>query len=302
MDRRGVLYALGAYLCWGFFPIYWRLLKGVPALEILAHRMTWSLVFLGLLLLMRRQWRWILPALRDKKTLLTFMLSATLLSLNWWLYIWAVNAGFIVETSLGYFINPLVNVLLGVIFLKERLRRAQALSVLVAVGGVLYLTLSYGRLPWIALALGVSFAIYGLLRKMASLNSLEGLSFEAALLSVPAVGFLLWLELNQQGSFGHADAKTNLLLVGAGIATAVPLLLFAAGARRIPLVTVGILQYLAPSIQLAIGVLIYHEPFDRHRLLGFGLVWLALLLYSGEGVWRWRQQRQVRRRAQVPVL
>lgn len=301
MDRRGVLYALGAYLCWGFFPIYWRLLKGVPALEILAHRMTWSLVFLGLLLLMRRQWRWILPALKDKKTLLSFILSATLLSLNWGLYIWAVNAGFIVETSLGYFINPLVNVLLGVIFLKERLRRAQALSVLVAVGGVLYLTLSYGRLPWIALALGVSFAIYGLLRKLASLNSLEGLSFEAALLSVPAVGFLLWLELNQQGSFGHADVKTTFLLVGAGIATAVPLLLFAAGARRIPLVTVGILQYLAPSIQLAIGVLIYHEPFDRHRLFGFGLVWLALLLYSGEGVWRWRQQRQERRRAQVSV-
>lgn len=299
MDRRGVLYALGAYLCWGFFPIYWRLLKGVPALEILAHRMTWSLVFLGLLLGLKRHWRWVLPALGDKKTLGTFALSATLLSLNWWLYIWAVNAGFIVETSLGYFINPLVNVLLGVLFLKERLRRAQALSVLVAVCGVLYLTVSYGRLPWIALSLGISFAVYGLLRKTASLGSLEGLSFEASLLSVPALGFLLWLELNQQGSFGHVDLKTSLLLVGAGVATAVPLLLFAAGARRIPLVTMGILQYLAPSIQLAIGVLVYHEPFDRHRLLGFSLVWLALVLYSGEGLWRWREQRRLVRAAQV---
>lgn len=299
MDRRGVLYALGAYLCWGFFPIYWRLLKGVPALEILAHRMTWSLVFLGLLLGLKRHWRWVLPALKDKKTLGTFALSATLLSLNWWLYIWAVNAGFIVETSLGYFINPLVNVLLGVLFLKERLRRAQALAVLVAVGGVLYLTVSYGRLPWIALSLGISFAVYGLLRKTASLGSLEGLSFEAALLSVPAVGFLFWLALNQQGSFGHVDLKTSLLLVGGGVATAVPLLLFAAGARRIPLVTMGILQYLAPSIQLAIGVLLYHEPFDRHRLLGFGLVWLALVLYSGEGLWRWREQRRLVRAAQV---
>lgn len=292
-DKKGVLFAVGAYLCWGFFPIYWRLLKQVPAMEILAHRMVWSLVFLAALLAGLRRWAWLKDALRQPKTVLTFAASAALLSANWFIYIWAVNAGHIVETSLGYFINPLVNVLLGVAFLKERLRVWQKLAVLVAATGVLYLGISYGQVPWISLSLGISFGFYGLIRKLAKLASLEGLFLETALLSVFALGFLVFEGAHGRSSFGAgSSAQINALLMGAGVATAVPLLLFAGAARRIPLVTIGVLQYMAPTIQLLLGVLVYGEPFDHRRALGFGMVWFALLIYSVEGLWRWQRQRR----------
>ena len=286
---KGTLTAASAYILWGFFPIYWKLLQDVSALEILGHRMTWSLIFLLGLLAYKGHWGWIKTAVRDRKILLTFLVTALLLSLNWGTYIWAVNAGFIVETSLGYFINPLVNVLLGVIFLKEKLRVWQLLAVLIALTGVLYLTFSYGALPWIALTLAFSFAFYGLLRKTASLGSLEGLSMETGILFLPAFAYLIYLQFEGTAAFGHVDLKTTLLLALTGVATAVPLLLFAAGARQITLITLGILQYMAPTIQFLLGVLVYKEPFDERGFVGYGLVWLALLIYSGEAIWRTRQ-------------
>lgn len=283
--NKGMLYAIAAYGLWGLFPLYWKTLQHVPALEILSHRMTWSLLFVLLLLLVRRQWGWLKTAVAQPKTLLLFTASAVLLSLNWFVYIWGVNAGHIIETSLGYFINPLVSVLMGVLFLGEKLRRGQWVAIGLATVGVLYLILRYGSLPWISLTLATSFALYGLIRKTAPLGSLEGLSLETALMFLPALGYLVYLEAAGTAAFGHVDGLTTLLLGFAGVATAVPLLLFAAGARLIKLATIGILQYIAPTLQFLIGVLVYHEPFTTDRLIGFSIIWLALLIYSAENIW-----------------
>ncbi|MCB8980433.1 MAG: EamA family transporter RarD [Ardenticatenaceae bacterium] len=283
--NKGMLYAIAAYGMWGLFPLYWKTLHHVPALEILSHRMTWSLLFVLILLVMRRQWGWLKTAVSQPKTMLLFTASAALLSLNWFVYIWGVNAGHIVETSLGYFINPLVSVLMGVFFLGEKLRRGQWVAIGLAALGVIYLTVRYGALPWIALTLATSFALYGLIRKTAPLGSLEGLSLETALMFIPALGYLVYLEATGTAAFGHVDTLTTVLLGFAGVATAVPLLLFAAGARLIKLATIGILQYIAPTLQFLIGVLIYHEAFTMDRLVGFSLIWLALLIYSAENIW-----------------
>ena len=296
--NKGVFYGVGAYLLWGLLPIFWKSLHDVPALEILAHRMVWSLAFVVVLLAAQGHWRWLMPVLRNGRVLLTFTVSALLLSLNWFIYIWAVNAGYIVETSLGYFINPLLNVLLGTLFLKERLRLGQLAAIVVAVIGVLYLTLQYGSLPWIALTLAGSFGVYGLLRKTATLNSLEGLTLETLVLFPPALAYLVYLELVGSAAFGHVSLTTTLLLIFGGVATALPLLLFASGARRITLTLMGILQYIAPTMQFLIGVFLYHEPLDRYRLIGFSLIWLALVIYSLEGVLR--SGRAARLRAVTP--
>jgi chloramphenicol-sensitive protein RarD len=282
--NKGVVYAAGAYIIWGLLPLYWKALDDVPAGQILAHRIVWSLAFVGLALTVRRNWGWLRGALRRPRVLLTFALSGSLLAVNWFTYIWGVNAGFIVETSLGYFINPLVNVLLGYLVLKERLRPAQWLALAVALAGVLYLTFSYGAFPWIALTLAFSFGIYGLIRKTAALNSAEGLFLETAVLFLPAFGFLLLQEVQGVGALGHASVATNLLLIGAGVVTSVPLILFAAGARRITLTTLGLLQYMAPTLQFLIGVLIFNEEFGVARVIGFGLIWLALILYTAESL------------------
>jgi chloramphenicol-sensitive protein RarD len=282
--NRGIVYAAGAYILWGLLPIYWKALQGVPAGQILAHRIFWSLVFVGLVLTARHNWGWLSTAIHQPRILLTFALSGALLAVNWFTYIWGVNAGYIVETSLGYFINPLVNVLLGYLVLKERLRPAQWLALSVALAGVLYLTFSYGAFPWIALTLAFSFGTYGLIRKTAALNSAEGLFLETAVLFLPAFGFLLLQESRGVGALAHTDPRTNLLLIGAGAVTSIPLLLFAAGARRITLTTLGLLQYIAPTLQFLIGVLIYHEEFGPARVVGFGLIWLALGLYTVESI------------------
>ncbi|CUS02654.2 Protein RarD [Candidatus Promineifilum breve] len=280
--NKGMLYAAGAYIAWGLMPLYWKSVQVVPAGQILAHRIAWSLFFVVLILTARRQWGWLRGALRRPRVILLFTLSGFLIGLNWFIYIWAVNAGHIVETSLGYFINPLVNVLLGYLVLKERLRPAQWLALSVALAGVLYLTISFGAFPWIALTLAFSFGTYGLIRKTAPLNSAEGLFIETAVLFLPAFGFLLLMESRGVGAFGHTGLPVTLLLIGAGIVTSIPLLLFAAGARRIPLTTLGLLQYIAPTMQFLIGVLVYNETFGLTRLIGFGLVWLALVLYTIE--------------------
>lgn len=281
--RRGALYAAGAYVLWGLLPLYWKALRQVPALEILAHRMAWSLVFLAILLAANRRWAWLGKALRSPRIVGTYALSALLLGLNWYIYIWAVNHDHIVEASLGYFINPLVNVILGMLFLRERLRLGQGAAIGLAAGGVIYLTVALGALPWIALILAGSFGVYGLLRKTAALESLEGLSLETMLLFPLAFAYLAAREA-QAGSFAAAAPATMLLLAGAGVATAIPLLLFAAGARRLTMTTLGLLQYIAPTIQFLIGVLVYREELSGARLIGFGLIWLALAVYSAEGL------------------
>ena len=287
--NRGMLYALGAYLAWGFLPVFWKAVHLATPLEILAHRVVWSLLFLLAVLTVLRQWRWLGRVATDRRILLTFALTSLVLSINWLTYIWAVNAGHVVESSLGYFINPLVNVVLGVVVLHERLRWGQWAAVCLAATGVIYLTISLGTLPWIALTLAFSFGIYALMRKTASLNSLEGLTLETLFMIIPAVGYLLYLEATGRGTFGHVSPTLTILLFATGVVTAVPLLLFAAGARRIPLSLVGLLQYATPTIQLMLGVFLYHEPFSVSKLVGFVLIWLALLIYSGEGLWQRRQ-------------
>lgn len=283
--NRGILYGIGAYTIWGLLPIYWKALQNVPAGEILANRIVWSLVFVAALLTLNRNWRWLGPALRQPRLILTFTASAILLGLNWFTYIWAVNAGFVIETSLGYFINPLLSVLLGVIFLRERLRLGQAAALGLAGAGVAYLTLRYGSFPWIALVLAFTFGFYGLLRKTSRLASTEGLALETAVLFIPALAYLLLL--NQQGTIalGHVDTRTTLLLIGVGVVTAVPLLLFGAAAQRITLTNLGMLQYIAPTLQFLLGVYVFGESFGREQMIGFGFIWIALLVYAFEGLW-----------------
>lgn len=287
-----MLYAVGAFFIWGLFPLYWKPLHDVPALQILCHRIVWSAVFVALILLLQRNWGWLADSVRDTRRLGIFALSSLLLSLNWLIYIWAVNDGRVVEASLGYFINPLVNVLLGRFFLGERLTRPQAGAVGLATLGVAWITLGVGSLPWVALSLAGTFGVYGLLRKQASLPSLEGLALETFLMLPLAAAALLWFEANGSGGFGHLGPTTDLLLVGGGVVTAIPLLLFASGARRLKLATVGLIQYLGPSIQLMLGVLLYQEPFGPERAVGFALIWSGLALYSGAGLLGyWKQRR-----------
>jgi chloramphenicol-sensitive protein RarD len=291
--NRGILYGIGAYLCWGFFPIYWKLLQGVPAMQIMTHRLVWSFIFLAAIISWREDWATLIRSVRSKRILLIYGLAGSLLAVNWLVYIWAVNAGFVVETSLGYFINPLVNVLLGVIFLRERIHPLVWIPIGLASAGVLYLTLSYGSLPWIALVLAFTFGFYGLVKKTAPLGSLHGLTLETALLTLPALAYLAFTEFNGSAAFGHVATATTLLLAFTGVVTAVPLLLFGMAARQIPLWMLGLLQYIAPSIQFLIGILLYHEPFTPARLVGFSLIWGALLLYWLEGAWLRRRSAQL---------
>jgi chloramphenicol-sensitive protein RarD len=284
----GVVYAALAFIWWGLFPLYFRIVSAVPPTEILAHRIVWSLVFLLGLLAFRRQWAWLGQVLRQPKVLAAFTASALLLAGNWLTYLWAVNNGHLIDASLGYFINPLVNVLLGYTVLHERPRRAQWIALSLAGLGVVWLTIAAGKPPWIALVLASTFGAYGLLRKVAVLGPLEGLALETILLSPLAVLALAVLAWQGSASFPTDSAVTNLWLMGFGPITAAPLLLFAAGARRLPLMTLGLLQYLGPTLQFAIGIWIFREPFTATRGIGFGLIWLALLLYSFDG---WQRAR-----------
>jgi chloramphenicol-sensitive protein RarD len=287
-----MLYAALSYICWGMFPLYFKALQQIAPVEILVHRMLWSLLFVLALLAVRRQWTWLRTVLRQPKVLAGFGFSALLLSINWLLYIWAVNNDHVVDASLGYFINPLVNILLGLVFLKERLRPVQWLAVALAAAGVAWLTWQAGHPPWIGLALAFRFGAYGLLRKTALLGPLEGLTLEALLLFPLAFGYFVYLSWNGNNAFLSAPASTQWLLLAAGPITAIPLLLFAAGARRIPLSLMGLLQYLSPTLQLLLGVWLYHEPFGSARMAGFAVIWSGLALYSAEGLWRnWKTRR-----------
>jgi chloramphenicol-sensitive protein RarD len=290
MSNKGLVYGILAYTLWGVLPLYWHALRAVPASEILVNRIIWSLVFLVILLSLRRQWAWVRPLLSQRKTLLITSVAAILIGVNWFIYIWAVNAGFVIETSLGYFINPLVNVLLGTIFLRERLRSGQWAAVGIAAVGVFYLTFSYGSLPWIGLSLAFTFGFYGLMKKKVRLGAAESLTSEMSLLFIPALAYLLFLESQGSAFLGRSTPATGLLLVGAGAITATPLIFFAAAARRVPLSTLGVLQYIAPTLQFLIGLLIFGEPFSSHQMIGFCIIWTSLVLYSLEGLWQRRVQ------------
>jgi len=280
--NKGILNGLAAYALWGFFPIYWKFLHNVPALQVIGHRIGWSYVLLMVILFATRQWSDFRKTALKPKMIGIYSIAAVLLTINWLVYVWGVNAGFIVETSLGYFINPLLSVLLGVIFLRERLRPMQWVPVGIATIGVIYLTAIYGRLPWIALSLAFSFGFYGFVKKLAPLGSLYGLTLETAIAFPFALIYLLILERNGSGAFAHAGVSTTLLLIGAGAVTTIPLLMFASAAKQIPLTVVGLLQYVAPTLQFLIGVFLYKEPFDHSHLIGFGIVWVALIIFWAE--------------------
>ncbi|MBP7688168.1 MAG: EamA family transporter RarD [Thermoflexales bacterium] len=287
--NKGLWYGIAAYGCWGLFPIYWKWLHHVPAIEVIAHRIIWSFVALTIVLLVMRQWRAFQAEALKPRLIARYALAAVFVSINWFVYVWAVNQGFVVETSLGYFINPLLSVLMGVIILREKLRPAQWIPIGLAAAGVIYLTILYGSLPWIALTLAFSFGMYGLLKKLAPLNSLNGLTLETGLLFVPMAVYLIFIEINGQAVFLHTDLGSNLLMLGAGPVTVIPLLLFASAVRRIPLSTVGILQYITPTMQFLLGVLVYGEAFSSAQFIGFGLVWLALIVFTIENVWERRR-------------
>ncbi|MEV6305115.1 EamA family transporter RarD [Actinoplanes sp. NPDC051861] len=296
-ERRGYVYGLTAYTMWGFFPIYFKLLQPSPALEILSHRILWSVVFVALLLTAMRNWRFLSRLIRTPRKLGGAAVAAVLIGVNWGTYIYAVNSSRVVETALGYFITPLVVVLLGVFVLRERLRTWQWVAVGVGALAVAILTVDYGRLPYIALTLAASFGCYGLIKKRMSLPPAEGLFVESAVLAVPALAYLTWLNIDGGAQFGHVSATHTALMLFAGVATAVPLLLFAGAANRVPLVGLGILQYVAPIIQLAVGVLLYHEPMPPARLAGFGLVWIALVIFTVDGIRSARARITARERA-----
>jgi chloramphenicol-sensitive protein RarD len=282
--RTGIISAALAFLCWGLFPIYFRALGDVPPMQILAHRMLWSLLFLVIVLAVRRQWGW-LNLVRKPRVLGSFIASAFLLSANWLVYIWAVTSGHVIEASLGYFINPLVNIMLGYLLLHERLRPAQWGAIALAGLGVAWLTWQGGTVPWIALMLATSFGAYGLLRKTAALGALEGLSFETMVLFPVAAAYVGWLTLHGENVFINTGSDTTRwLLVAAGPLTAIPLLLFASGARQIPLSVLGLLQYLSPTLQFLLGVWLFHEAFTAGRLVGFVMIWTALALFAAEGL------------------
>ncbi len=291
----GLAFAFACFGLWGLLPLYWKLLQAVPAVEILAHRMVWSLGFVLVLLAVRRRWGWVRGL--GRRTVALYLAAATVLAINWGTFIWAVTHAHVVETSLGYFINPLVNIALGAALLGERPRRAQGVAIALAAVGVAVLTVGYGRPPWVALALAGTFGTYGLLKKLAPLGALEGLALETALLFLPALAWLVLLEVRGVGAFGHVDAATHLLLILSGVATALPLVLFAAAVRRLTLTALGLVHYLAPTLQFLLGVFAFGEPFSRHHALGFAFIWGGLAIYSAEGLRRTRARRRVLRAA-----
>ena len=288
LSPRGLAAAGAAFSIWGLFPVYLHALSAVSSIQIIAHRVAWSCLFLLSWMLLRGELGRLTTTLVKPRLLAGLGASALLISCNWLVYVWSVNHQHIVESSLGYYINPLVNVLLGVLVLRERPNPVQWTAIALAALAVVYLTVQAGRPPWIAFALAMSFSLYGFVRKVISVDALPGLATETLLLLLPALGYLAWCEATGVAAFAHAGPAISWLLAGSGIVTAVPLFLFAYGARLLPYSTVGVLQYIGPSLQLACGVLFYHESFEPARAAGFALLWLALILYAADGVWRAR--------------
>lgn len=296
IDRKGLIVTSLTFLLWGVVPLYWYLLQAVPSFQIIAHRIVWSGLLVVGWLMLRNGLGWWRKIREQPRALATLALSSLFIAFNWGLYIWAVNAGHVVETSLGYFINPLINVLMGVVLLRERLNSAQWVAVAFALLGVAWLTVQSGSPPWIALGLAFSFAMYGLLRKLISVDAVAGLGVESVYLFLPALAYLVWCEMGNGGGFLHGFGVWNgLLLIFGGVVTAVPLIGFAYGVRRIPLSVVGLLQYIAPSIQFLIGVFVFKEEFGADSALGFAAIWVGLIVFASDGLWR------SRRRPAMPV-
>ena len=297
--RSALIAGFAAFGTWGLIPVYWKLLQTVPAAEILAHRFVWTTVFLIILLTWQRRWPELRAAASSRRTLLYCFASGIFISINWLVFIWAVNIGRVVETALGYFMTPLVNVLFGAIFLRERLTRWQLVSVLLALAGVLYLTLGYGKFPWIAMVLCVSFGIYGLLRKKSATRPIPGLFLETTLLTPIAIIYLLQLQRAGTLTFGQTHWSLALVLVSTGVVTGLPLVWFGHAARHLRMTTIGFLQYLSPSGSFLLGVFLYHEPFTHNHLITFSLIWAALAIFTVDAIHKWHAGRD-RPAATVP--
>lgn len=282
--KKGILLATAAYIIWGFVPLYFKLLVNIPPIHILMHRIIWSFAFLTAIVIARKEIKELLSGITPR-IFLVYTIAAVIIGINWFTYVWGVNHGFILETSLGYFINPMVSVLLGITVLREIPRPAQWIPIGIAAIGVVYLTVSYGSLPWISLTLATSFGLYGLMKKIAPLPPLQGMTLETGILFIPALIFLLLtpVQATTPGS-SPLNTLTLFLLMGTCLVTAIPLLLFSTAAPKIPLATIGLLQYIAPTLQFFIGVFIYSEPFNMSKLIGFAIIWLALILFTAEGL------------------
>ena len=288
----GLIFGMASFLIWGISPLFWKALGYVPAFEIVLHRIVWSFVFLLPLVLMRKKWSAFAATLKNRRAMLTLLASTLLVSCNWLIYIWAVNAGHLLQASLGYYINPLVNVFLGMVFLREKLRRSQAFAVLLAALGVLYLTFFFGQFPWIALSLAFSFGLYGLIHKTMSVGSLVGLTIETLIAAIPASIYLVYLDQQGRGIFLSQGTGTDLMLMASSLVTAVPLLFFSFGTRRLQLSTVGLLQYLAPSCMFFMAVFLFDEPFFKAQVISFCMIWTALAIYSTDSVRYYRRMRE----------
>jgi chloramphenicol-sensitive protein RarD len=288
---RGLAAGLGAFIIWGLFPLYLKPLHAVGTLEVIAHRVTWSCVFIFIWMLVRGELGQVRATLSSPALLWRLCISASLITVNWVVYVYAVANGHVVETSLGYFINPLLNVVLGLVFLRERLNPAQWASVVLAAIAVIYMSVISGNPPWISLTLAAAFGLYGFVRKVIPVEALPGLAVETFLLLPLAAGYLIWLEMSHVGALGHSGGMIDAMLVGAGPITAVPLFLFAFGARLIPYSAMGLIQYVAPSLQLALGLIVFGESLDHNRAVGLALIWVGLAIYTVDGIWRSRPRR-----------
>ncbi|WP_235896597.1 EamA family transporter RarD [Oceanidesulfovibrio marinus] len=290
----GIIAALGSFLLWGVLPLYWKQLDNIPSFEILCHRIVWSAVFTALVLVLAGRFHEVREALASRRTIALLLISSVLVSANWGLYIWSVNHAHVVEASMGYYINPLVNVLLGMVFFKDKLRRLQWVAVGFAITGVLVMVVDFGRLPWIALGLAFSFGFYGLVRKVVAVLPVPGLFLETLLLSLPAGAYILWQEMHGVGGLVTGGGLQITLLVCAGVVTSIPLLLFTFGARRLPLPTLGIAQYLSPTCMFLLGVFVFHEPFGATKLVTFACIWTGVAVYVTDGLIEHRKITQVR--------
>jgi len=279
-ETAGLIYGILAYTVWGILPVYWKLLDIIPATEILAHRIFWSFVFVGVLLLASGSWKKVVEVCKSKKNIFLIFLCASIVSVNWGIYIWAVNSGQVVESSMGYYINPLVVFIFSVTILKEKLNFWQIIAIILAAVGVLIITLQYGKIPWIALSLATTFATYGLLKKLVNVDAMGGLALETSIIAPMALIYIIFRQVQGVGAVGSVSIVTLLILVGSGIVTATPLLWFAEAARRIKFSTIGFLQYIAPTLQLFLGVVVFKEPFTTTHLFSFGFIWGALVIYT----------------------
>jgi chloramphenicol-sensitive protein RarD len=276
----GTIYALAAFISWGLLPLYWKSLKQVPSGEILAHRVFWSFMLVSVMLLVKGQWLDLMNTLAVKKNRVAVLMSATLISVNWALYIWAVNSNHLVEASMGYYINPLFNVFLGLLVLHERLNFWQRVALVLAATGVLIITIEYGKIPWIALTLAFTFGLYGLSKKIVRVDSLIGLGLETLLIAPLCLTYIVFKQYQGRGSLGAISLTITMLLVFSGVVTALPLLWFAQAAKKMPLSRLGFIQYVSPTLMLLLGVIIFKEPFTKVHLISFGCIWCALVLYS----------------------